>query len=337
MSVPLTSEIFFSAPSEPPKDIQENKNEKTLFSITINWEPIECIHQNGNVTRYIIRYWEKDSGIETKVDGNTTNLMFILIGLQPSTTYLIQVAGETRAGIGAFGNVTASTQQCELVIYATVNNYSHQNMFAYTLHTVEVMTSTTATNISLAWPRVNNSVTISWKMMASSQCVENGTDGESHSDESHSDEQSFMISDLKEFSEYNITVCINGSRICASKTVVTNQTGSYIIMYTCIFHVPFSAPTAAPTDVSVNGMSSTSITISWGPVPCVDRNGIVTKYVVKFRETTSEMFQNKSVTGNEEAMTITALKPLTMYEVKVAAFTVGTGPFSDSVHASTSG
>ena len=84
-------------------------------------------------------------------------------------------------------------------------------------------------------------------------------------------------------------------------------------------------------------MSSTSITISWGPVPCVDRNGIVTKYVVKFRETTSEMFQNKSVTGSEETMTITALKPLTMYEVKVAAFTVGTGPFSDSVHASTSG
>ena len=56
--------------------------------------------------------------------------------------------------------------------------------------------------------------------MASSQCVENGTDGESHSDE-----QSFMISGLKEFSEYNITVCINGSRICTSKTVVTDQTG----------------------------------------------------------------------------------------------------------------
>ena len=147
-------------------------------------------------------------------------MTFILTGLQPSTTYLIQVAGETRAGIGVFGNVTASTQQCELVIYATVNNYSHQNMFAYTLHTVEVMTSTTATNISLAWPRVNNSVTISWKMMASSQCVENGTDSESHSDE-----QSIMISDLKEFSEYNITVCINGSRICTSKTVVTDQTG----------------------------------------------------------------------------------------------------------------
>ena len=106
------------------------------------------------------------------------------------------------------------------MLYITTKYLIHQKMFAYTLHTVEVMTSTTATNISLAWPRVNNSVTISWKMMASSQCVENGTDGESHSDE-----QSFMISGLMEFSEYNITVCINGSRICASKTVVTNQTG----------------------------------------------------------------------------------------------------------------
>ena len=209
MSVPLTSEIFFSAPSEPPQDIQENKKAKALFSITINWQPIDCIHQNGNVTGYIIRYWEKDS--ETKIYGNATNLTYILTGLQPSTTYLIQVAGETRAGIGVFGNVTASTQ-CELVIFSS--------MLILFIHAVEVMTSTTATNISLAWPRVNNSVTISWKMMASSQCVENGTDGEGHSDE-----ESFMISGLKEFSEYNITVCINGSRICASKTVVTNQTG----------------------------------------------------------------------------------------------------------------
>ena len=100
----------------------------------------------------------------------------------------------------------------------------------------------------------------------------------------------------------------------------------------------FSAPSASPKGMSWEGSSSTTITIKWGPVPCADCNGNITSYVVMFRENGKEMFHNKTTTGVDMEFTITGLEPSTEYEIKVAAFTVAVGPFTnDSLFASTTG
>ena len=86
------------------------------------------------------------------------------------------------------------------------------------------------------------------------------------------------------------------------------------------------------------GSSSTNITIKWGPVPCADRNGNITSYVVMFRENGKEMFHNETPTRGDMEFTITGLQPSTEYEIKVAAFTVAVGPFTnESLFASTTG
>ena len=85
--------------------------------------------------------------------------------------------------------------------------------------------------------------------------------------------------------------------------------------------------------------SSTTITIKWDPVPCTDRNGIITGYRLILRHNGSdEAFQNITTTGDENTFTMTGLEPSTEYEIKVAAVTVGVGPFTDeSLIASTLG
>ena len=85
--------------------------------------------------------------------------------------------------------------------------------------------------------------------------------------------------------------------------------------------------------------SSTSITIKWDPVPCTDRNGIITGYRLILRQNGSdEAFHNTTTTGDENTFTITGLEPSTEYEIKVAAITVGVGRFAnESLIASTLG
>ena len=41
------------------------------------------------------------------------------------------------------------------------------------------------------------------------------------------------------------------------------------------------APSAPPTSVSVSEVTSSSITVQWGPVDCIHRNGDITGYTVR--------------------------------------------------------
>ena len=97
--------------SAAPQDIVAVN--QTLFTITICWQPVDCAHMNGNIRGYKVKYWERGSGNETKLDGNTTGTSYTLTDQQSSTTYVIQVAAENDAGVGVFGNLNASTLLCK--------------------------------------------------------------------------------------------------------------------------------------------------------------------------------------------------------------------------------
>ncbi|CAI8041220.1 Tyrosine-protein phosphatase Lar [Geodia barretti] len=231
----VLNETRAAAPSAPPQDIVAVN--QTLFTITISWKPVDCAHQNGNIRGYKIKYWERGSGNETKLDGNTTGTSYTLTGLQSSTTYVIQVAAKNDAGVGVFGNLNASTLPFEV--------------------------SVASTTIGVTLGQVENDVLITWNR-TSSQCVDNGKSFKTH----HlSNSTMYMIPALEEYTEYNITVCINNST-CAFSIVTTNQ----------------DAPSAAPEKIKLKEKSSASITIMWSPVPCDHRNGNITGYVVMFRK-----------------------------------------------------
>ena len=90
------------------------------------------------------------------------------------------------------------------------------------------------------------------------------------------------------------------------------------------------APSAAPTSVSVSEVISSSITVQWGAVDCIHRNGDITGYSVRYGVQGSGSTQTVSVSGSGATMTtISELESSTNYSIQVAAVnSAGTGVYS---------
>ena len=80
-----------------------------------------------------------------------------------------------------------------------------------------------------------------------------------------------------------------------------------------------------------------SITVQWGEVECLSRNGVITGY-------TFQVLRNGAVEGTVEVggdvreATVPGLTPSTTYDIQVAAVnSVGTGPFNNTVDFHTEG
>ena len=94
--------VFFPAPSAAPTSV--HTSDVTFSSITVQWGAVDCIHHNGNITGYSVRYWVQRSSTHTlNVSGGTTTA-FTLTGLSNSTTYSIDVAAVNNAGIGKYSD-----------------------------------------------------------------------------------------------------------------------------------------------------------------------------------------------------------------------------------------
>ena len=91
-----------------------------------------------------------------------------------------------------------------------------------------------------------------------------------------------------------------------------------------LFQIP-PAPSAPPSDVSKTVSStSTTITVQWGPVECIHRNGDITGYLVQYW-TQGQSTQTMSAPGDSSggSYEITGLQSSTTYSIRVAAVTGG--------------
>ena len=96
--------IFPPAPSAVPTSV--SVSEVTSSSITVQWEAVDCIHRNGDITGYSVRYEVQGSGSTQTVSvsgGGAT--MTTISGLTSSTTYTIEVAAVNNAGTGVYSPV----------------------------------------------------------------------------------------------------------------------------------------------------------------------------------------------------------------------------------------
>ena len=91
------------------------------------------------------------------------------------------------------------------------------------------------------------------------------------------------------------------------------------------------APSAAPTFVKESGVTSSNITVQWGAMDCIDRNGDTTGYSVRYGVQGSGSTQTRDVSGGSVTeATISSLMPSTTYSIQVAAVnSAGTGVYSD--------
>ena len=99
-------------------------------------------------------------------------------------------------------------------------------------------------------------------------------------------------------------------------------------------------PSAGPVGVSVGEVTSSSITVHWGEVPCIHQNGVITGYSVQYGVMGSgDTPQTMAVDGADTTQTtIGDLMSSTTYSIQVAAVnSEGTGVYSDPITATTKG
>ena len=80
----------------------------TFSNITVQWGAVDCIHRNGDITGYYVRY-----GVQGSDDGNTTvemaagdsnGGMYTISGLSPATVYTVEVAATNSARTGVYSD-----------------------------------------------------------------------------------------------------------------------------------------------------------------------------------------------------------------------------------------
>ena len=109
-------------------------------------------------------------------------------------------------------------------------------------------------------------------------------------------------------------------------------------MYTCTFQLSFNncinfvnsiAPAGPPLSLSAIALGPTSIQISWQqPLPNL-LNGILRDYSIEIvSNRTGEVFSHFTST---QSIVVSSLRPYTVYLYRVAAVTVETGPYSQTL------
>ena len=155
---------------------------------------------------------------------------------------------------------------------------------------------------------------------------------------------SYTIMELEENSSYTITVTATnsvGTKTSNTTTGITPEAGRSLVVKTCSFDIKmatfFSAPSAAPTSVSVSEVTSSSITVQWGAVDCIHRNRDITGYSVQYGVWENESTRTRSVSDATE-ITIAGLVSSTLYEIQVAAVnSAGVGVYSVVFEGTTEG
>ena len=126
-----------------------------------------------------------------------------------------------------------------------------------------------------------------------------------------------------------------------SKTLVKDRLVHYTCYEVTLYGGKFSAPSAAPTSVSVpeEHVTFSSITVQWGAVDCIDRNGVITGYSVRYGVQGSGSTQTMNVSGGDTRQTtILDLSSSTTYSIQVAAVnSAGIGVYSTSHIIQTAG
>ena len=109
-------------PSAAPTSV--SVSEVTSSSITVQWEAVNCIHRNGDITGYSVRY-----GVQTVNVSGGGATQTIISGLTASTEYSIQVAAVNSAGTGVYSNaIMQLTQGIVSYTIMTCTSFTHYKL-----------------------------------------------------------------------------------------------------------------------------------------------------------------------------------------------------------------
>ncbi|XP_050390832.2 protein sidekick isoform X1 [Patella vulgata] len=138
--------------------------------------------------------------------------------------------------------------------------------------------------------------------------------------------ESYILTNLQEWIEYDV-------RMSSYNTVGTSSSGPVTTERT-----RESVPSASPSNVEALPSSSTSINITWGPVPFLQQNGMIQGYKVEYQsEAEGIPAKYEDVEGNASmGLVLTGLRKFVTYQIKLQAYTrMGDGVLSRPAVAQT--
>ena len=102
-----------------------------------------------------------------------------------------------------------------------------------------------------------------------------------------------------------------------------------------MLYFPIPAPSGAPENVREVEVTSTSITIQWDQVPCIEQNSEITGYIVRYSNSTGET--QMAAVQNSQMFTASGLTPNTAYSFQLVAVSSNddVGPYSSPLEIST--
>ena len=87
-------------------------------------------------------------------------------------------------------------------------------------------------------------------------------------------------------------------------------------------------PSLPPTMVKLTSVDAFEIQVTWNPPPEESLRGILQNFVIEWRAS-GENISSMILNADQNSHRLTNLKPFTLYDVRIAAVTVASGPFSD--------
>lgn len=263
--------------------------------VSLRWKPPSTSH--GEIISYSVFYLEESSMRERVVNTSRSRLEEANIaGLKPNTTYTFRVAALSRSGLGVPSIPFRVVTTPELSVPGPPR---------------AVAAAPTTTSLAVSWqpPAITNGPIRLYRLYY----YESETSEEHHIDTM---EREYTVSGLKKYTEYIVWVIAhNDNGAGASSEELTVRTLS-------------DQPSGAPTNITMETVSATSVIVRWDPPPKDECNGVITGYKLRYRARDRRGKPDTVTTGgNKRYYLLEGLDKSSVYQVRLWAMTVnGTGP-----------
>ncbi|XP_048147447.1 receptor-type tyrosine-protein phosphatase delta isoform X30 [Corvus hawaiiensis] len=299
----ISARTMQSIPSGPPRKVEVEAVNST--AVKVSWRSPVPNKQHGQIRGYQVHYVRMENG-EPKGQPMLKDIMLadaqemIVSGLQPETTYSFTVTAYTTKGDGArskpklVSTTGAVPGKPRLVI-------SHTQM---------------------------NTALIQWHPPVETFGPLQGY----RLKFGRKDMDTLMTMEFSEKEDHFTATDIHKGASYVFRLSARNKVGFGEEMVKEI-SVPEEVPSGFPQNLHSESSTSTSVQLTWQMPLLAERNGIITKYTILYRDI-NVAYQpvELPVVPADTTMTLSGLKPDTTYDVKVRAHTSkGPGPYSPSV------
>ena len=293
-----------AVPSAPPQNVTGTA--QSYQSILVKWYPVPAIHQNGEITSYIVYYQGQEHDIsERKLTISVTNTQVALTTLKPDEVYSIFIEALNSQG---------ASPPSPLINIKTLEG------LPTAAPTNLVITATSPFSFTIAWMGIeqqhHNGLLLHYEI------VYEGSDFDTSTQRITVDSgnASAAVTNLHPANEYTVFV------------VALNNIGNGPNSNTVTVLLPEFVPSAAPT-IEDSTPGSDTIQVVWGPIDAADRNGVIIQYEICYTDNLDNATESEQTYINVSApglkVTLTGLLGDTYYQIRIRAYTsAGPGPFS---------